>query len=88
MHLGALKVQDDDAVIGCDEYVALVQIAVHDACPVDHGQSLSQVLVQCLVRACIPVPSLALQHTCLWQCQKIGDLSTRPCLFTFRPDPP
>ena len=39
-----------------------MQIAVHDACLMDHGKSFLQVLVQCLVRTRIPVPSLALQH--------------------------
>ena len=49
MHLGGRKVQDDDAVIRCDKNIALVHIPVHDACLVDPGQSLSQVLVQCPV---------------------------------------
>ena len=49
MHLGGRKVQDDDAVIRCDKNIALVHIPVHDACLVDPGQSLLQVLVQCPV---------------------------------------
>ena len=60
--LGALKVQNEHTALGCDYNVALVQIAMQDACLMDVGQGPLEILIQNLVCMRIPVPGPALQE--------------------------